>query len=328
MNDGKKFEKLAESVFNTLSRNEQYTNVQRDVKLEGPDGEKRQIDVLLETNVFGFKTTALVECRDYKIPLNISHVDGFHSKVGDLSGDVAILISRKGFSDNAIKKAKRRNIKLCTLDKPKDISDIGLDIRLLVAEILPSRVSLQYVNNSGSPFKQQLGNILFNGIPLMQFVRQGLESNYFKVSRDHKPIVWPETPGELVISNPEGQEITDAVMSIEYELSYYLGYLSELKDTVVFKNMSEGKTNVVYFLEEVRNCMHNFEKLSSDTKISLKAGQVMRVHMLVPNIEYSSIGGVVANLDGTETKYGDIEATKDFTVLPSPKEKLKSLKKT
>jgi hypothetical protein len=316
MNTGKEYENLTSGVFRTLSKSERYTNVVRDAKLEGPDG-KRQIDVLVETEIFGHNTKTMIECRDYSRPLDIEHIDALDSKSADLAVDMVVLVARNGFTKKAKHKAKRKNIRLATLDKV-DVTELGIDMRLGVVEIFPTRISFQFINDSGSKFNWSYQSTKFNGLTLLNFVKTGLESCKFGVKPTCEPIIWPDTTGELVLSNDEGIEISDVQIVIEYELSMYMGLLSNLKDTVLYKNLSEAKSHLIYLLSELREYQDRFNLFTPDETVTLAAGEHMRIHTLVPDVFFSSFGAKIYNKDGTIEKKGAQETMEGFDEILAP----------
>ncbi len=104
MRPGDEFERLAERIFKIMTAGPGVT-VERDVQMPGADG-PRQVDVLVRSSVGPIELTTIIECRDSKRKLNLTSVDGFHSKMQDALASKRVLVSRKGFSSKATQKAK------------------------------------------------------------------------------------------------------------------------------------------------------------------------------------------------------------------------------
>lgn len=61
--NGVQFEMLVHEIFTALaSSTNQYTNVERNVHLDSPDG-PRQIDILIRSNAAGIPLKIVIECR-------------------------------------------------------------------------------------------------------------------------------------------------------------------------------------------------------------------------------------------------------------------------
>lgn len=109
---GTDFEELAKRLFSALSAKEEFTSVEGPkVHLPGRDV-AREFDVVLRSKVAGIDILTVIECRDYGKKLDITHLDGFVSKMEDVNANKGILVSRKGFSKSAIQKAERLGVSL------------------------------------------------------------------------------------------------------------------------------------------------------------------------------------------------------------------------
>ena len=80
-----------------LSKGEKYTSVEQNVWLDSPDG-KRQFDVVIHAKVAGIDfTNSGRSVEIIKAKLNVTHLDGLHSKQRDVNAHKAVLVSRNGF---------------------------------------------------------------------------------------------------------------------------------------------------------------------------------------------------------------------------------------
>ena len=114
-NTGKEFENLTHEVFAALSATRSDVKVERNVFLPSQlTGDPRQIDVLLRSEVACLSMLTIIECRDYKKKLNVTYVDGLHSKLLEVAAHKAVFVTRRGFTKGAMRKAERLKITLCT----------------------------------------------------------------------------------------------------------------------------------------------------------------------------------------------------------------------
>ena len=134
---GKPLETLTQKIFDLISKDDRYTTVEHDVRLDTPDG-KYQIDVLIRSKVSGLDLMTIVECKDYNKIIARPHVLNLVSVRDAVLANKAVLVARKGFSKNAMNTAKRLGITLCTAhDAEQGLEGIGLRIPVVVKEVLP-----------------------------------------------------------------------------------------------------------------------------------------------------------------------------------------------
>lgn len=90
--------------------------------VKGPDG-RRELDVIVEGLVDGILRRVQIECRDYnpaRRAIGIAQIDALESKHRDLGVDLSLLCSNSGFTDGAIRKAKRVGVGLVGVLREKD----------------------------------------------------------------------------------------------------------------------------------------------------------------------------------------------------------------
>lgn len=100
---GEGFEKLTEDIYVRLIRYEKFEKVERNVKINGVDGE-RQIDILLTTYTMGLEIKTIVECKDYNKKVDVARIDAIDSKMKDVRASRAVVVSSRGFTSGAIRK--------------------------------------------------------------------------------------------------------------------------------------------------------------------------------------------------------------------------------
>ena len=92
---------------------------------------KREIDVLITANIFGYESYIVFECKNNKNKIGVKEIDSFYGKLEHLGlfRHQSIFISTKGFTSVAKESAKSKQIKLLVLEgltkdgMSKEISD-------------------------------------------------------------------------------------------------------------------------------------------------------------------------------------------------------------
>lgn len=104
MAKGKQFEKFVDSLERMLNRDDSI-HVEKDAHIRTPQGNVRQIDVLLTHTTGRHKFLTVIKCKDWKRPVDIKAVDEFSAKIKAVNADKGILVSRSGFTSGLIKEA-------------------------------------------------------------------------------------------------------------------------------------------------------------------------------------------------------------------------------
>lgn len=87
--------------------------VTHNTTLRGYDSETaRQIDVMVEQSIGQFSMFIVIDCKDYKKPVDVKGVEEFVGLVRDVRAHQGCLVSAMGFSQSARKRARRANIAL------------------------------------------------------------------------------------------------------------------------------------------------------------------------------------------------------------------------
>jgi hypothetical protein len=77
--------------------------------VKGPDG-TREIDVSIRGQIEDRQTFILIECKDWKLDVGIAAIDALDSKRHDVRADKTIIVSNSGFTQPALRKARRKEI--------------------------------------------------------------------------------------------------------------------------------------------------------------------------------------------------------------------------
>jgi len=85
MNNGKQIEKLVRLIQEAL-KDFPGTQIFSNYKITNNSGRKREIDVLLKTNINGYEIIIAIECKDYKTPIPVEKIEAFNSKCQRIKG--------------------------------------------------------------------------------------------------------------------------------------------------------------------------------------------------------------------------------------------------
>jgi hypothetical protein len=111
------FEKLTARIHVAFCRN---AEVKWSEKLKDDSGTERQIDVTVRSKVGPHNVLAIVSCKCEKRPVSIIDVEAFITTKNDLKAAMGIVVSRSGYQDGAIAKAKNHDIRLWTLAEAEE----------------------------------------------------------------------------------------------------------------------------------------------------------------------------------------------------------------
>jgi hypothetical protein len=93
-------------VFETLQLYYPTAHIEKNVKKKGVYSQKdRQVDIYIEEVVGGKSIKIFVECKYYNKTIDVKTVESFISMASDLQADIGLMITEKGFSKTAIKRA-------------------------------------------------------------------------------------------------------------------------------------------------------------------------------------------------------------------------------
>ena len=88
-------------------------------------GEQREHDVLLTINTSHHTSLIAVECRDRSRKVTVNEVEGFHAKCSDTGVGQGVIVSPRGFSRNAIAKARHHGLRTLQLNEAEGFAWLG-----------------------------------------------------------------------------------------------------------------------------------------------------------------------------------------------------------
>ena len=253
INTGKEYEKMVMTVYSTLCNDEVFSEVRHNVMLPGPDG-TRQIDVLVVHEHANIKYLTIIECKDYRGKINVTHVDSFSSKLLDVKASKGILVCRKGFSKTAYQKAKRLGIELCLIDTAEKLLKgliIELPVVLSVISCLELKASVFFGNktNKTIPIK---GNMLaiINDKPLRELIIEELRSGQLPIPTKSGNIPWVpasiKPPFYIRDGDMNPLEIEWFKTDVFIHIDFYVGKANEFPDFIT--HLQQGDESVRIFV--------------------------------------------------------------------------------
>jgi Restriction endonuclease len=114
---GKSLEALAASLERALGKAGNVSVASPGYLPDRVTGDKREHDVLLTWRNAHHTTVLAIECRDRSRKITVNDVESFHSKCSDTVVSQGVLVSSRGFTRNAIAKARHLGIRTLQLSE-------------------------------------------------------------------------------------------------------------------------------------------------------------------------------------------------------------------
>jgi len=104
---------LLENIIEKLCSGIKEAKVSKNAKILGKKSNtEREIDVLIEGQVYAFKVRVVVESKNYKDPVGIEKIESLKSKLEDVGADLGVMVCPTGFTEPAKKLAEFDGIQL------------------------------------------------------------------------------------------------------------------------------------------------------------------------------------------------------------------------
>ena len=242
MKAGTEFEALAKDIFDLITKDEPSTNIEGPkIFLDGTDG-KREFDLVIRSRAAGLEFLTVVECRDRGKKLDVTHVDGFHSKMMDVNASKGVLISRHGFTGTAERKAERLGISLYVGYDSKrvsrQLSKDGFGVPLIVYEIDEvelGKVSLEVHLEAGNSYPRDMANRV-NDLSLEEHLRSAFFNGLLKPKCTDNFQVWDplKLGGEVYVRDTSGRKVPVSKLTVQFKvlkMTTYWGHFHELPNT-------------------------------------------------------------------------------------------------
>ncbi len=136
--DWKKYENKVYDYFLTRFPN---ALIKQNIKLKGKlSNQNREVDILIETQIYGVSMLLAIECKNWKTKLDVADVAVFIDKLRDIGITKGVMISKHGYSMAAHNRARQED---------------GLQLQVLTFENLP-----EFYGFWGIPYRGNFGAII------------------------------------------------------------------------------------------------------------------------------------------------------------------------
>lgn len=109
----KRFEKIVAKIQKEFSPNATVTH--NDKIVGRRSGVERQIDISIRQSIGQFELLIVIECKDYKIPIDVKGVEEFFGLLDDVAANKGALVSSNGFTDAARNRASEAGVDIYSL---------------------------------------------------------------------------------------------------------------------------------------------------------------------------------------------------------------------
>lgn len=128
--------------------------VSHNVRLPGIHSETdRQIDVLVEQNIGQYPMRIVLDCKDYKTPVDLKGIEEFEGLVRDVGAHKGALVCPAGFTQAAKRRAKKLQIDLFS---PADTDPHKWQVRLalpVLCDFRSTRIAFGVATSGPYPFR-------------------------------------------------------------------------------------------------------------------------------------------------------------------------------
>lgn len=300
---GKPFERLTSEIYAEFTRDDPNSTVKHDVQLEGIDG-PRQIDILIRSKVAMHELTTIVECRDHARNLDVTAVDGLHSKLLDVNASKAILVARKGFSKGAYRKADRLNIDLViAAEGTSDLSKLARRLPVVVEEYIVAVTTSATVEvKTDSQFTVLIDEFIeaqidYGGPAGIDTFRQAALRGEVCLPRKGR-YDWNYTPNEFCpVPGVSTESVQARLIAVNYqykldEIRYFVGHIDQFKSAKALINKLNENAMILLDSEEFYSTYKEFQKFGSTSELPFNDWEKFRIPALklrptgIPKLEF------------------------------------------
>lgn len=219
--------------------------VEKNVKLtpkSGDETRKREIDVLLTSEITGYETRVAIQCKNYDKPITIGQIGEFRDLLEDANIPLqhGIIVSINGYQSGATQRAKELGIKALVLE--------GLDKTRLKKEI---KDTFQYF------------------IHLLLIVENIYIST--KVSKIYAYFFWDENKQlcglltDLIVSKWRNGEIPLTLGEYPIKLKLPVGWYQILNEELITPESMSADVRVVAYVAEMKGKLEEYKLKEADS---------------------------------------------------------------
>jgi hypothetical protein len=210
--------------------------VLHDVKLDGRcSGRKRQIDVLVHEKIGQYDIKIVIDCKDYRVPVDVKSVEEFYGLLSDVGAQKGVLVCPRGFTNTAKTRAEGLQIDL--------YSPVDTDAHKWTAKVtMPAtcdfrNVMMSFKISSSAPYPLRLSHDFYSSNMIFDNGANELGSTLTNATKRWNLGLFPMEVGEhldlqvfespiVLIDNGYGQKIpVEITVSTFVERDLYFGQL-------------------------------------------------------------------------------------------------------
>jgi hypothetical protein len=263
--DYKKLEKLVAKIQQDLAP---HSKVTHNARIAGRSGAQRQIDVLVEDKVGQYDVRIVLDCKDYKQPVDIKDVEECAGLFEDVAAMRGVIVCPAGFTKNAKNRAQQLQIDLYS---PVDTDPHKWQARLKVPAVCDFReAKMSFGVATTAPFPFTLpGDFMTRAKVTDGTSNEELGTMLSIASAEWDAGRYPTEPGEyapipilarnLKMDNGHGMQIpVDLTVGLIVSKHLYFGQfpimrLSGFRDHIGDKVITNSFTIGLLSIEEVLN---------------------------------------------------------------------------
>lgn len=237
--------------------------------LPGADG-PRQIDVVVRSAVGPVDVLTIVECKDYARKVTVPVVDAFHSVLRDVGAHKGVIVTRRGYSGTAIKKAQRLGITLLVANQLSKLGTAVAEVPIYIRELKPTRVTVEVSALSMEEGTTLDQSALFqvNDEDLLDLVAARLAMVDLPGTAVTGRQRWvPEALRKpYFIRDVDGgvHQFDDLVVLYDVEVRHYYGHLSDVDSVIHLHDVSQQATHLLLSTDVLRQPGLHYRDFSED----------------------------------------------------------------
>jgi hypothetical protein len=254
-----KLEKLVAKIQQDLAP---ASTVRHNVRLPGKSGQQRQIDVLVEDKVGQYDIRIVIDCKDYKKPVDVKGVEEFYGLYDDVGAHKGVLVCPAGFTKTAKVRAQQLQIDLYspvdtdphkwqarpTVPTICDFRSAGISFGIQVTSPLPWILPYGFIGES--PVTDETGADL--GTMLKIAVGEWNDGRYPTEPGVYEHV--PLLPRQLLIDNGYGQQMpADLYVGLQVDRHLFFddfpivkmsGFKDHIRGTVITNAFETGMLDI------------------------------------------------------------------------------------
>ena len=148
-------------------------------------GITREFDIVVRGHFAGHAMLGVIECKDWADKVGTPEVDAFITKSDNINANFRLIVSRKGFTEPALKQAKDAGVGVFSL-LPDDAADTGFSVGVRwyarVYHWAQIQLHLRFHGQAPQPSSYKQEEVLYLGKPVANWFLKELSTTYCHVT--------------------------------------------------------------------------------------------------------------------------------------------------